>query len=262
MIYTTPKIQKRIDWDTLEIYDISLIGDRNKQLYLDLAYKAKTKKKQTEVFFIINHERDANKLLPIKGAEYMLGTLKKTIKQKINPSFIIHLTWYNGEQSLHTYPKSVLDYFEERELAQEMLIHSGQVISVRELDDQLLASHEKIGILELFMKHADNPDLLTWIEANPDIAKKLAENKYINRSLEYVVDVGHHKIEDLIETFQKVEEKLGETMLTTAQQIEKKGMQARNIEIAKSLLSKGLDIKLIQEVTNLSKKLIEELARG
>jgi predicted transposase/invertase (TIGR01784 family) len=54
-------------------------------------------------------------------------------------------------------------------------------------------------------------------------------------------------------------------MLTTAQQIEKKGMQqgiqSRNIEMAKSLLRKGLDIKLIQEVTSLSKKLIEELAK-
>jgi hypothetical protein len=41
-----------------------------------------------------------------------------------------------------------------------------------------------------------------------------------------------------------------------------KGMQARNIEMAKSLLRKGLDINLIQEVTSLSKKFIEELAKG
>jgi hypothetical protein len=39
-------------------------------------------------------------------------------------------------------------------------------------------------------------------------------------------------------------------------------MQASHIEMAKSLLRKGLDIKFIQEVTSLNKKLIEELARG
>jgi predicted transposase YdaD len=39
------------------------------------------------------------------------------------------------------------------------------------------------------------------------------------------------------------------------------GMQIRNIEIAKNLLSKGLNIKLIHEVTSVRKKLIEKLAK-
>jgi predicted transposase/invertase (TIGR01784 family) len=40
-----------------------------------------------------------------------------------------------------------------------------------------------------------------------------------------------------------------------------KGIQQEKIEIAKSMLSKGLDIKLIQELTGLDKQTIENLLK-
>jgi predicted transposase/invertase (TIGR01784 family) len=271
-------IQENIDWDSLTLYDISIIGEGNKQLYADLVYKAKTKQERTDAFFIINHERNPNALLPFKGAEYMLGTLKKNIKQKQEPAFIFHTTWHNGKKGPYPYPQSILDYFKEKDLAQQMLLHSGQVIHAHELDDQVLASHEKSNILELFMKYGDDPNLLTWLEEHPEIAKKLEENKYIDRGLEYVAEVGCHKIEDLIDTFEKISEKLGKTMLTTAQQIERKtatrvrksalqegkqqGMQARNLEIAKNMLSKGYQAEAVLDLTGLSKEELENLKKA
>ena len=34
--YLDKDIRERIDWDTLALYDTSLIGDANKQLYADV----------------------------------------------------------------------------------------------------------------------------------------------------------------------------------------------------------------------------------
>ena len=34
--YVNPKVQVQIDWSTLELYDTSLVGANNKQLYADV----------------------------------------------------------------------------------------------------------------------------------------------------------------------------------------------------------------------------------
>ena len=116
------------------------------------------------------------------------------------------------------------------------------------------------------MKYGDDPELLEWLEVHGDIARKLEKNKYINRSLEYVSEVGCHRLEDLLTTFEKVSAKLKETMLTTAQQIRKEGMQqgmqTRNLEIAKNmLLNLHLGMEVVQKATGLSRSGTQETTR-
>ena len=60
--YLDQDIRARIDWDTLALYDTSLIGEANKQLYADVMYAAQTKQHKSEVFFILNHQRKADPL--------------------------------------------------------------------------------------------------------------------------------------------------------------------------------------------------------
>ena len=77
--YLDQDIRARIDWDTLALYDTSLIGEANKQLYADVMYTAQTKQHKSEVFFILNHQRKPDPLLPIRQLEYILGTLKTAV---------------------------------------------------------------------------------------------------------------------------------------------------------------------------------------
>ena len=266
--YLDQDIRARIDWDTLALYDTSLIGEANKQLYADVMYAAQTKQHKSEVFFILNHQRKADPLLPIRQLEYILGTLKKSIKQKKQPAFILQLTWYNGKKGPYPYAQSIFDYFQEKELARKLLASPCPIINAHQISDQELASHQKTNVLELFMKYGDNPELLEWLEVHEDIARKLEKNKYISRSLEYVSEVGCHRLEDLLTTFEKVSAKLKETMLTTAQQIRKEGMQqgmqqgmqTRNLEIAKNmLLNLHLGMEVVQKATGLSRAELKKL---
>jgi predicted transposase/invertase (TIGR01784 family) len=47
---------------------------------------------------------------------------------------------------------------------------------------------------------------------------------------------------------------------TARKEGKEEGMQARNIEIAKNMLGRGLELKLIQEVTGLSQAEVEKIA--
>ena len=114
------------------------------------------------------------------------------------------------------------------------------------------------------MKHVDNPDPSKWLGSNPTLVQQLEKNKHLERSLQYLVEAGHHSIEDLLTLLEEVSSKLKEEMLTTRQQIERQAIrQGRKEgvqEIAKNmLLSLQLGIDVIQQATGLSKEELEQL---
>ncbi len=112
------------------------------------------------------------------------------------------------------------------------------------------------------MKYADDPSFPQWLVSHPQLANKLAENKYIGRSIEYMLDVGYHNYEDLVVAFEKSSEELKQTMLTTRQQIEKRGIQTERIQIARNMFSKlHLDVDAVHKATGLSKQELGKLVR-
>ena len=216
------EVQQEMDWDTLELWDTALVGENNKQIYADVVYRVFTKDQQ-EAFIIFNHERKPDRTLPIRRLEYKLGTLKKAIKQKKQSALIYFITWYNGPAP-YPYARSITAYFTRSQLAAKLLLQD-EIVVVKEIPDEELSKHGEVNILEVFMKYGDNPNFPQWLIAHREIAQQLAENKYIERAIEYLLEVGHHKEEDLLAAFEKTSNKLKETMLTTRQRIEKRGIE-------------------------------------
>ena len=268
MHYLRPKVVKRVNWSTLELTDPSVMGQDNKQLYADVVYKAKTKDAPEDVIILLNHERKITKFLLIRILEYVLGSLKKLVKQgRKQAALIYHLTFYNGKHKVDAHPRSLGDYFSaaNRELAEELLLDAHTIINVHDYTDEELASHPESGGLELVMKHADRPDFLPWLKSKPHIAERLANDRHIERLLVYMTEVGHSKLEDILRIFEEVSVKLKTSMLTTAEQLRAEGMQQgvqqglqqgaqrERIEIAKNmLLAMHMDMDLVQRATGLS----------
>ena len=253
------EVQEEMDWDTLELWDTALLGEDGKQIYADVLYRVFTKDQQ-EAFIIFNHERKPDKILPVRRLEYKLGTLKKAIKQEKESALIYFITWYNGPAP-YPYQKRIIDYFTWRQLAAKLFLED-EIIVVKEIPDEELSKHGEVSILEVFMKHVDNPNFPQWLIDHPEIAQQLAENKYIERSIEYLLEVGYHKEEDLVTAFEKTS-KLRDIMLTTRQRIEERGRQEGRQEeklgIARNMLHQlGLGIETVQQATGLSR---QELAR-
>ena len=257
------EVQEEMDWDTLELWDTALLGEDGKQIYADVLYRVFTKDQQ-EAFIIFNHERKPDKILPVRRLEYKLGTLKKAIKQEKESALIYFITWYNGPAP-YPYKKSIIDYFTWSQLAAKLFLED-EIIVVKEIPDEELSKHGEVSILEVFMKHGDHPNFLQWLIDHPEIAQQLAENKYIERSIEYLLEVGYHKEADLVAAFEKPS-KLKDIMLTTRERIEQRGMQqgmqqgmqARNLEIARNMFHAGEPIEKVARWTGLSEASIRSL---
>ena len=235
--HINPEVQQEMDWDTLELWDTNLIGENNKQIVADVIYRVFTKEAQ-EAFIIVNHERKPDRTLPLRRLEYKLGTLKKAIKQKKQPALIYFFTLYNGP-SPYPYERSIADYFTMTQLASHLLLKD-ELIVVKEIPDEELLKHGEVSILEVFMKYADDPGFPQWLIDHPKVARQLSENKYIERSIEYLLEVGEHTEEDLLAAFEAAAPKLKQTMLTTAQQIQNRGRKLGRKELKKEMAERML----------------------
>lgn len=260
-------VQQEINWETLELWDTTLAGENNKQIVADVIYRVFTKEAQ-EAFIIVNHERKPDRTLPIRRLEYKLGTLKKAIKQHKQPALIYFFTLYNGPFP-YPYERSITDYFTHKQLTESLLLKD-EIIVVKEIPDEELLKQGEVSILGIFLKYADDPQFPQWLIDHQEAAQQLAENKYIDRCIEYLLEVGEHTEEDLLAAFEAAAPKLKQTMLTTRQRIEdrgeKRGMKRKQKEMAERLLLKGMDIPFIEDTTGLSAqeimKISDELKRS
>ena len=152
----------------------------------------------------------------------------------------------------------------------EKLLLQDTIIVVKEIPDEELAKQGEVNILAVFMKYGDNPNFPQWLIDHPDIAQQLGENRYIEHAIEYLLEVGDHKEEDLLAAFEKTSNKLKETMLTTRQRIEKRGIEQgmregehnKALAIARHMLFQlqlGLDV--VAKTTGLSKEELEQLQK-
>lgn len=260
--HINPAVQQEIDWETLELWDTNLAGENNKQIIADVIYRVFTKEAQ-EAFIIVNHERKPDRTLPIRRLEYKLGTLKKAIKQNKQPALIYFFTLYNGPFP-YPYERSITDYFTQKQLAENLLLKD-EIIVVKEIPDEELIRQGEVSILTIFLKYADDPQFPQWLIEHKEAAQQLADNQYIDRCIEYLLEVGEHAEEDLLAAFEAAAPKLKQTMLTTRQRIEnrvmkvgrKEGKKEGMQEMAKRMLQEG---ELQEKVIRFTGLLAKEVA--
>ena len=95
------------------------------------------------------------------------------------------------------------------------------------------------------MKHIDRKDFPEWIVKNPEIAEKIAGDKYLCRSLDYIVNREHHTLDHLLAAFDKVSPQLKETMPTNAQKISNEDIHETIRRTIININKVGIDPSLI-----------------
>ena len=193
--------------------------------------------------------------------------------------FVYPIILYTGKRP-YSHSMDLFDLFstEERELAKETLTSPYRLIDLTQVSDEELKRHFWFGTMALALKHIHDSDILPFFESMIDILKELekqGEESYIYTMITYMAGVGETSRQaDFIQTVKKLEfvneEKVMSTILeylkpellkrVSAQaRVEaleeglEKGRKERNVEIAKAMLLKGIDIETVAGVTELTK---------
>lgn len=269
----------------------------------DILFSAKFKDETGYLWVLLEHQSTPDHFMAFRLFKYMTDIAARHLT--LNPKskhlpFVYPLVFYNGKKKYNA-PKNIWDLCQHKELMQDIWTKDHQVVNVHDIPDDELKKKVWAGILQFFMKHIHERDLLKrWYEVAdllPELAKMNIGIDYLELILTYTLI----KIEksDKIELEKILKSRLnteqGEKLMTSlahhwkeegVQQGMQQGMQIgrnegmqigeakglsigrnegkheRTIEVAKNMYNAGSDISFISKVTGLSISELNKLLKS
>ncbi len=283
--YLPRELLLKLDWSSIKFYKMGgqHIESKTHQTFeSDLIYLADFEKEKQMLWVHLEHQSRPDRRMPLRILNYqtaeLLSYAKQNPKEKLLPG-IISLIYHQGS-SPWSYSVDLKDQFKDVDFYHKYF-GKPLLIDLPSISDKELKDHQNIGPLEIILKQIKNKDFQSKIrDFMGDLGSVDDDSKII--ILKYVISflsLSEEKVMELVqESLPDSEELIMNAIDQWIQRGVERGMQqgrqvgiqegisygaeSRNIEIARSMLMKGFDEKLIQEFTQLSHPKIRELKRS
>ncbi|WP_341790153.1 Rpn family recombination-promoting nuclease/putative transposase [Rickettsia endosymbiont of Polydrusus tereticollis] len=269
--YLPPHIKTLFSFETLKMEKDSFVERNLRKSILDILFSAKFDGEDGYLFLLLEHQSTPDHYMAFRLFKYMLNIAEyhmKVTKSKQFP-FIYPVVFYNGQEKYNA-PLNLWELFNSSELVKNTWINDYQLINVHDIPDEKLKEKAWSGILQFFMKHIHERNLLKrWQEIAdllPEFIKVNIGIGYMELIFSYTLNkIGENdkiELEEMLKSHLNPE--LGEKLMTSLahrweQQGEEKGRKKEKIIIAKNLIKAGLKTDLIITSTGLKKEEIEKL---
>jgi len=263
---------------TLKMEKESFVEADLKHSISDILFSAKFNDNTGYLWILLEHQSTPDHFMAFRLFKYMMDIASRHLtlhpKSKHLP-FVYPLVFYNSIKKYNA-PKNIWDLCEYKELMQDIWTKDHLVINVHDIPDDELKKKAWAGILQFFMKHIHERDLLKrWYEVAdllPEFAKLNIGIDYLELILTYTLI----KIEksDKMELEKMLKSRLnteqGEKLMTSLAHHWKDegrdegiqiGKNIGKIEIAKNMYNAGSDIAFISKVTGLSIQELNDLLK-
>jgi predicted transposase YdaD len=263
--YTSSEVVQAIDWSTLAIADSVRRAPNRKPLYTDITYHALTKAPQGHVYLHVEHERSIDKFMLERMLEYNVRLMRKHRNQGHDKlPLMINYLLYNGLAEDYPHFETIYNYFDRPDLAKLVMGMSFILANLNKQSEEALLTHGAASMMEVLLKRASRAKFPRRAKEHQHVMRKLPAAAYLNAGLDYALDVGKDKAEEIIDAFVSIYPELKETIMTAAQQLRKEGMQQgirkEKMEIAKSMLAElYLDMSTVAKITGLPKEELEKI---
>ncbi len=270
-----PSVLEKIDATTLQLESGSFVDEDLKKSYSDLVMSARIAGKHSYIYFLIEHQTENEKYMMLRLLEYNTKLMRRHIEQEGGKlPTIINFVLYAGKQR-YTREKNILEAFEDP-VAFSSLLKRDVVIELPQEEDSKIIKDKKAALLELVLKYRSIVDALNAIEnLGFDLALFVAEMHYWENALYYALKVGDDTPQAILNKISILDRTKQQATMTTLQRLrnegiklgeqkgiklgKREGAKTREIQIAQGMLTKGMEAKLIQELTGLSTKELNRL---
>ena len=258
------KISKLLDLDSLKLHSETFVDEELQKSIADALYSVNFQGKSGYVYFLIEHQSQAQLLMPLRLFEYFIKIFRMHLKKyKTNQLPLIYpFVIYNGEEA-YRYTTDFFELFEDPKLAREMIFQPFDLIDLTQVDDNDLKKLPLIGMMEFFLKHARARDLLaesckTFIKFFIEVAEARNEIELVTTGYYYFLNTQEKK-ETVFKIFNEVlSEKNKSKVMTIAQQLRQEGRQEglqEGMTIAQQLRQEGRQEGLQKFRSSLDKQL-------
>lgn len=270
----SPEVVRLLDLEKLELSESSFISEELKQEQTDLLFQIPLKSgNKTNVYLLFEHKSYLDNSIYIQLLGYLTEIYRNQHRNGEPISVVIPFVFYHGEKEWKLGSR-LLDQFvltnQEVDILKDFIPNFKiDLFDLKEIElkDKLesitfqvtLGVVQKIreGDLE-FISHL--PGLFSLLQAIEEESKKVA---ILRKLLLYIYWARDLKPTELNVVLQRSKlEQYEELAMTTAERLISEGMQRGiekgKLEDASKMLSKGIDLKTVLEITGLSEKTLKD----
>ncbi len=225
-----PAVLERCALSTLRLENSAFIEDKIQQRFSDIVYSLRSKVGGAYIYIVIEHQNQAQRMMPLRMLRYQLGVMQKHLDQKRSKRLpiVISMVFYQGSKHRpYAHPLNIMDCFEQPALAREMFLGPIQLIDLNLIPDEKLRTHQNAAVLEIIMKHIRTKDLVPLFqEVLPLLAKYPLSIDRERAVLHYLMEKGKcSDYEQLIALVDGHAPHYGEQVMTLGQKLRKEGFQ-------------------------------------
>lgn len=282
-LYLPKNVLEITDLDHLELQKDSFIDDEHRAYAVDLLYKTTFQNEAGYIWILLEHQRKSDFWMPVRLFKY-IAMIWDHVRKSGNLTsipLIYPMIIYNGEQPYaHSLTLSeLIESDASREIFSHLFTKPFCLVDLAVIEDETLRKSTQDNVkgiaLLMALKHVFDKNLQTFIEQTLiNVLRKLdqlGDTDEVVDVLYYLINQSEFLDEKRFwETFhQNFSQEVEGKMATIAQKMEQrgieKGIEKKNIEIAKQLLSEktGLSdgdvVALIKRLTGLTDDKIQEL---
>jgi len=272
IINTFPeKIVTNLDLKSLQFDNTSYVDEQLKTNYSDIVYNCLYKgTTEIKIALLFEHKSKKEKYPHLQLLKYLLKIWETNIKQKENLVPVIPIIFYHGIEEWNS--GSFKNYFDDIDENLEQFLPSFDYL----ISD--LSNYSDDEIQNIFQSMILRTSFLLMKNIFQEDAKILQKLFKIFSELRFIIEtekgVRHFEsmmlylfynteldISEIIEKVKSISVKGGEIAMTTAQKIEKLGIEKGLQQVALAMISRGDENQAIMAVTNLSLDQIEDLRK-
>jgi predicted transposase/invertase (TIGR01784 family) len=262
-------VKSLIDLSTLRLEKESFIEKKLKNSISDVLFSVKFDDTQGYLYLLLEHQRKSDHFMAFRLFKYMMNICDRHLilnKGTKSLPLIYPLIFFNGKES-YTAPLNFWQLFTNPKFAKEIWTNDYQLINVHNFPDEELKKRAWSGILQFFMKHIDERNLLSKWQEIADLLPQLVK---VEIGFDYIESILYYTLPQINKDdkihLQKLltkalDEEKGEKFMTSLAKhwhdeglhegIEK-GIEKGVEKTAINMLKENLDVKLISQVTGLS----------
>ncbi len=275
-----PNIIANANWQTLELCAGSFISEELQQHSSDILYRLQIADEETYLYTLVEHQSQADELMPFRLLEYMVKIWRQFISQQktLKLPTIYPLIYYNGKQSPYPHSTALFDGFANPTSVQQILKQPFQLIDLTQIPDDALKQHKLAAALELIQKHIWDRDIGLLLNAmlNEKLWQKMLNeapehqgSQYLNALLYYAVEIGEMQDPDLF--FKNLvvaapNDKYRGEIMTIAEQFKQigrnEGLHKGMLLAAEKLFKNGHGLKYVADITGLPESQLVQIQMG
>ena len=223
----------------------------------DVLYMTKLNGKDAYVYVLFEHQSSSDELMAFRLLLYVVQIIQQHLQQGHDKlPIVLPSVIYHGKESPYPYSTSLFDCFEDKEIAQEYMFKSFNLLDLTIMSDDDLGKFDANLVFEYMLKHSrDNlaDKLIEWLLQYPHQAIYFIKsgNNLLNQVFSYIEsrnDIDSEAIDKLIDV---INDNTGGEFMNYLERREENAKLQGKQETARNLLGMGLSNEQIAQATNL-----------